>query len=518
MKWVIGAVAGAMAIVVIGIAVLATMTLMMGGSTMMFATPCVGQSSVIPANGSIAGQTRGLDEKRAAYAREVIRAGRQMGISDYGIVIALATVAQESNFQMWANDGTGRLKADQGGVVESLSYPHDRVGNDHGSVGLFQQQFPWWGSLAQLMDPGESARIFYAKLVQVPGWEGLPVTVAAQKVQKSAFPGAYAKHEPLARALLVQHGADIEGGGDTGDWRFSTADLQCGNGVAMTCPTTTTIDGGLTPDATRVARCTKHNFGDFTMYGRAERPNNPNSDHPTGRAVDIMIKDWQRPAGKMQGNEIAGWLQANASKLGVKYIIWDAKVWRVSAPEKGWAQYRHPSGSSNPTLDHLDHIHVSVYGNSAGMAAGVVGLSGDWAYPVSPAAYRVSSGFGPRVSPGGIGSTFHRGTDMAASTGTPTFAACTGVVTYAAARGGFGNYVEVDCGGGVTTGYAHLSAINVSVGQPVPAGTMVGAIGSTGNSTGPHLHFEVRRGGAAVDPVPWMANVGVDIVGAGRRA
>jgi Peptidase family M23/Putative peptidoglycan binding domain len=109
----------------------------------------------------------------------------------------------------------------------------------------------------------------------------------------------------------------------------------------------------------------------------------------------------------------------------------------------------------------------------------------------------VVSPFGPR----GIG--FHPGIDLSASTGTPVGAAGAGRVILAAYDpSGYGNLVEVAHGGGVVSMYAHLSAISVRAGQSVATGTRVGRVGATGESTGPHLHFEVRVRGAAVDPVP----------------
>ena len=109
----------------------------------------------------------------------------------------------------------------------------------------------------------------------------------------------------------------------------------------------------------------------------------------------------------------------------------------------------------------------------------------------------VGSPFGPR------GIAFHPGIDLPGAMGTPVGAAAPGRVTFAAHDpGGYGNLVEVDHGGGVVSMYAHLSAFSVRVGQTIATGTRVGRIGSSGESTGPHLHFEVRVRGAAVDPVP----------------
>ena len=85
----------------------------------------------------------------------------------------------------------------------SLNSPNDGSGNDHDSVGLFQQRPSMgWGTVEECMDPEYSARAFYRALKRVPGWRGMPVTVAAQAVQNSAYPNHYAKHEPLAREIV----------------------------------------------------------------------------------------------------------------------------------------------------------------------------------------------------------------------------------------------------------------------------------------------------------------------------
>jgi murein DD-endopeptidase MepM/ murein hydrolase activator NlpD len=98
----------------------------------------------------------------------------------------------------------------------------------------------------------------------------------------------------------------------------------------------------------------------------------------------------------------------------------------------------------------------------------------------------------------------HEGIDIAASTGTPIWSAAAGTVIYAGWLGGYGNLVVVDHGNGLATAYAHASSILVSVGQSVGQGETVSLVGSTGNSSGPHLHFEVRVNGSAVDPLLYL--------------
>ncbi len=123
--------------------------------------------------------------------------------------------------------------------------------------------------------------------------------------------------------------------------------------------------------------------------------------------------------------------------------------------------------------------------------------SGALMWPVSGP---ITSPFGWRMHPIHHRMILHEGMDIAANTGTPIKAADAGRVIVAGWEGGYGNYINIDHGGGVSTGYGHCSAIYVSVGQDVKKGQVIGAVGSTGNSTGPHLHFEVRINGQPVDP------------------
>ena len=114
------------------------------------------------------------------------------------------------------------------------------------------------------------------------------------------------------------------------------------------------------------------------------------------------------------------------------------------------------------------------------------------------AAARISSGFGMRFHPLLGYSRFHKGTDYAAMTGTPIRAVTDGIVTLAGWSGGYGNMVKLSHAGGLGTGYAHMSRIAVRPGARVVQGQVIGYVGTTGLSTGPHLHFEVYRNGQAV--------------------
>lgn len=116
----------------------------------------------------------------------------------------------------------------------------------------------------------------------------------------------------------------------------------------------------------------------------------------------------------------------------------------------------------------------------------------------------ITSPFGYRHSPFGGGTEFHQGLDIGANMGTTITAPAAGTVIMAQWYGGYGNYILLDHGGGMTTGYGHLSRIFVAAGQAVQKGQAIGAVGSTGVSTGPHLHFEVRINGKPVDPAGYL--------------
>lgn len=117
-----------------------------------------------------------------------------------------------------------------------------------------------------------------------------------------------------------------------------------------------------------------------------------------------------------------------------------------------------------------------------------------------PAKGAVTSGFGWRNSPFGGGTELHQGIDLAVDTGTPVVATADGEVVQSGFAGDFGNLVQVDHGNGFATFYGHNARLAVSVGQTVLKGQVIAYAGSTGRSTGPHLHYEVRKDGAAVDP------------------
>lgn len=117
---------------------------------------------------------------------------------------------------------------------------------------------------------------------------------------------------------------------------------------------------------------------------------------------------------------------------------------------------------------------------------------------------RLSSDYGTRTHPVLGRRMGHKGIDLAAPTGTPIYATADGTVSRAGPYSSYGNYVAIEHGGKIQTRYAHMSRIAVEAGTKVKKGELIGYVGSTGRSTGPHLHYEVRVDGEAVNPVPYM--------------
>lgn len=126
-------------------------------------------------------------------------------------------------------------------------------------------------------------------------------------------------------------------------------------------------------------------------------------------------------------------------------------------------------------------------------------LPGRW-----PTTGDLTSGFGFRRSPFGRRTLFHHGIDISDSRGTPIVSVAPGTVIRATYNGGYGRFVEVDHGYGITTRYGHMHRLLVREGDTVEAGTLVGTMGRTGRATGTHLHFEVRIDGHAVDPLEFL--------------
>jgi len=133
----------------------------------------------------------GLDQAQMSNAKKIIDTAKSMGLDQRAQTIAIATAMQESNLHNLSSTV----------IPESQQYSDEGQGSDHDSVGLFQQRQNW-GDTKDLMTPETSTRKFLEALQQVPGWHDMPVSQAAQKVQVSAYPDAYAKHETSATQIV----------------------------------------------------------------------------------------------------------------------------------------------------------------------------------------------------------------------------------------------------------------------------------------------------------------------------
>lgn len=430
-----------------------------------------------------------MTAEQATNAITIAQVTRDLGVSRRGLQIAIATSIQESKLVNLA-------------------------GGDRDSIGLFQQRpSTGWGTPAQIRDPVLATKAFYGRadhtnntgLLDIDGWEKLPLTQAAQRVQRSGFPNAYAQWEPVAADIADVLGGDLPATPNSGD--------DC---APTSCPDTgLSVEKGLTPDALLVLRSVDDRFGRHTYHGVGERPAAAGTDHAEGRAVDVMIDDWQKPSGVAHGTEIAEWVRANAEELRVTYVIWRAKIWSVARNSEGWRAYTHPTGQSNPTLDHMDHVHVSVVGTAGTMDCGAA--SGEVVYPL-PAAF-IGNDARNWHATGPYWSKWHTGTDFGAPCGTPVYAAHAGTIVIDSNQGWAGTWlVKVSTGASsLTTWYAHMQRVDVSRGQKVRPGQKIGQVGDRGNSAGCHLHFEVHLKNGSIygpdntNPSTWLAeNAGRD--------
>ncbi|THV42000.1 M23 family metallopeptidase [Glycomyces buryatensis] len=196
--------------------------------------------------------------------------------------------------------------------------------------------------------------------------------------------------------------------------------------------------------------------------------------------------------------------EAQAARDEVNRLIGDradALAVAESAESEAQSEYEELEAESQRLADALRNADSGSSGGSDSGGSSSGGGGGGWVVPVSG---WKSSDFGWRTHPIYGTSRFHGGTDFAAGSGTTIHAADSGTVVYAGWNGGYGNLTCIGHGGGVTSCYAHQSAIWVSNGEHVGRDEGIGAVGSTGASTGAHLHFEVRVNGERVNPLGYL--------------
>ena len=296
---------------------------------------CVLAPALSGASSQPAGQ---WDAEQLANARTIVSVGAERRISARGQIIALATAMQESGLRNLA-------------------------GGDRDSIGLFQQRpSQGWGTPAQIGDPVYAAGKFYDKLATIRGWQTMPLTAAAQAVQGSAFPHAYAKWEDDATALGQQLGADP---GSTADCSAAPAGMA---DAVKRNPDGSWPDEGCTirPDPTTGIGClTPRTLHLVQQATAAEFPKprcyrvDDHGEHPKGRACDWMMTPAGEASGaqKARGDAMAAWAVANADRLGIKYVIWFRRIWTRS---EGWYAYNNPFGRDDPSGWHTNHVHISL--------------------------------------------------------------------------------------------------------------------------------------------------------------
>ncbi len=271
-----------------------------------------------------------LDLEQAENASLITAVAIRRGMPARAASIALATAFQESK-------------------LYNLDY------GDRDSVGLFQQRpSQGWGSVAELTDPDYAANAFYDELVKVDGYREMEITEAAQEVQRSGFPEAYADHEEDARTLasaLTGNSpramwCDVRGNADE-----ASDDLE---------------PQGLVSRAAVVRRDLEERFGTQSLggfeAGGVSSGHMSGSAHYEGRAIDIFVRPINAP-NRQRGWAMASYLVSNADRLDINTLIFDGRIWHAgSRSGDGWTDYVVPSSSrgDRAILEHRDHVHVDV--------------------------------------------------------------------------------------------------------------------------------------------------------------
>ena len=406
------------------------------------------------APGLINGPVAGFSAEQLANAAQIMLAAQSLGLSARDQQIGIMTALGESSLRV-------------------LDYG-DGAGPD--SRGLFQQRDNGsWGSYADRMDPYRSALNFFRVLATIGNRGSMTPTEVAHAVQRNQDPNHYTKYWDSAGQIL----AALSSAG-------SRYDL-----------------GPVKPQTSALADLLGPMFKITTVGGW--RASDPYPDHPSGLAADFMVTS------RAVGDALAAYAAQNADRLGIEYILWNQQSWY---PGQGW---RAMEDRGSITANHVDHVHITLRADATvqGPSTQTCNTSGGPVAPVSregwamPAAGPLTSPFGARQDPTGAmggGIVQHSGIDLAPGCYQPIYAARTGVVGQAGPAAGFGNWIVLDHGSGLTTVYGHMYADGVLVrpGQNVTAGEIIARVGSAGDSTGCHLHFEIRSGGQAIDPAQYL--------------
>jgi hypothetical protein len=279
---------------------------------------------------TVGGRTVELRTEQAENAALIAAVSVRRGMPARAASIALATAYQESKL-------------------------YNLESGDRDSLGLFQQRpSQGWGSRQQILNPYLATTAFYDALQRVDGYETMRVTEAAQEVQRSGFPEAYADHEADARVLAsALTGQSFHAFSCSVD---DDADAASGKLTKI----------GLTRRAAAVRREVEAVFGDLPLGGFAaggvRDGHMEGSAHYDGRAIDIFVRPISAQ-NKERGWAIAQYLVAQADRLDVQTVIFDDRIWRAgSRSDDGWRDYDPPRSSGDRAiLEHRDHVHVDVF-------------------------------------------------------------------------------------------------------------------------------------------------------------
>ena len=280
--------------------------------------------------GDVDGLEVTLTLEQAENAALITAISIQRGMPARAATIALATAYQESKLYN----------------IES---------GDRDSLGLFQQRpSQGWGSAEEILNPYYSANAFYDALARIDDYETMPVTEAAQEVQRSAYPDAYADHEADARVLA----SALTGNSPRAFHCVANPD-DSDVGDRLT-------KSGLTRRADAVRRDLDAAFGSLTLGGFApggvRDGHQEGSTHYDGRAVDIFVRPIS-VENKKKGWAIAHYLVAMADRFSIQHVIFDDRIWTSGGQsDEGWRDYDPPSSSGDRAiLEHRDHVHVDVF-------------------------------------------------------------------------------------------------------------------------------------------------------------
>ncbi|PVG81799.1 hypothetical protein DDE18_16445 [Nocardioides gansuensis] len=276
-----------------------------------------------------------------------------------GHVVELSLEQAENAALITAISVQRGLPARAASIALATAYQESKIVNvEHGdrdSLGLFQQRpSQGWGTREQVLDPVHATHAFYDALEKVDGYREMDITEAAQAVQRSAYPDAYAQHEADARALA----SALTGNSPAAFWCTTPGDAD---------EAPDRLDGqGLVQRAAVVRDEIEGVFGPQSMGGfqpgGVSSGHMAGSAHYEGRAVDVFVRPIS-PGNRRSGWAIASYLVAQADRLSINTVIFDDRIWHAgSRSDDGWTDYEVPSSSrgDQAILEHRDHVHVDV--------------------------------------------------------------------------------------------------------------------------------------------------------------